>query len=45
MKSIKILLAVLVLSSPVFGARAELNDQGLKSIMDIIDKAIESLNQ
>ena len=45
MKTIKKLFSVLVLACLAGGAHAELNDQGLKSIMDIIDKAIESLNQ
>ena len=44
MKSIKLLVVLLLLSSLSFGARAELRDQGLKSIMDIIDKAISELN-
>lgn len=45
MKYIKMLFAVLVSISLVSGVRAELQDQGLKSIMDIIDKAIESVNR
>jgi len=45
MKNIKLLLVLFAMSSLAFGARAELQDQGLKSIMDIIDKAISELNQ
>ncbi len=45
MKSLKLLLTLFVLSSLSFAARAELMDQGLKSIMDIIDKAIVELGQ
>jgi len=45
MKFIKLLLVILAMSSFVSGARAELQDQGLKSIMDIIDKAISELDQ
>ena len=45
MKSLKLLLTLFILSSLSFAARAELMDQGLKSIMDIIDKAIIELAQ
>ncbi len=45
MKSLKLLLTLILLSSLSFSARAELMDQGLKSIMDIIDKAIAELAQ
>jgi hypothetical protein len=45
MKNMKLLLVLLALSSLATGARAEMQDQGLKSIMDIIDKAIAELNQ
>jgi hypothetical protein len=45
MKILKLLLALLMLSSLSFTARAEIRDQGLQSIMDIIDKAIAELNQ
>ena len=45
MKSFKLLLALLILSSQAFSARAELLDQGLNSIMVIIDKAIAEFNQ
>ena len=41
----KLLFALLVLSCLSFAARAEIQDQGLSSIMDIIDKAIDELNQ
>jgi len=41
----KLLFALFMLSSPSFAARAEVQDQGLSSIMDIIDKAIAELNQ
>jgi predicted secreted protein len=41
----KLLFALLILSSLSFSARAEIQDQGLSSIMDIIDKAIVELNQ
>jgi hypothetical protein len=43
MKFIKLLFVVLAMFSLASGARAELQDQGLKSIMDIIDKAISEL--
>jgi predicted secreted protein len=45
MKNIKLLFVLLALSGLTFGANAELKDQGLSSIMDIIDKAISELNQ
>jgi hypothetical protein len=45
MKILKLLLALLILSSLSLAARAEIQDQGLQSIMDIIDKAIAELNQ
>ena len=45
MKILKLLFALLMLSSLSFAARAEIQDQGLRSIMDIIDKAIVELNQ
>jgi len=45
MKFIKLLFVLLAMSSLAPGARAELQDQGLKSIMDIIDKAISELDQ
>ncbi len=45
MKSLKLLLALLLLSALSFAGRAELVDQGLNSIMEIIDKAIAELNQ
>jgi predicted secreted protein len=45
MKYIKLLLVLLTLTGLASGARAELQDQGLKSIMDIIDKAIAELSQ
>jgi len=45
MKSLKLLLVLFVLSSLSFSARAELLDQGLNSIMVIIDKAIDELSQ
>lgn len=41
----KLLFALFILSSLSFAARAEIQDQGLSSIMDIIDKAIVELNQ
>ncbi len=44
MKSLKLLLPLLLAACLVPGARAELQDQGLNSIMQIIDKAIEELN-
>lgn len=45
MKLIKLLFVILAMFSLASGARAELQDQGLKSIMDIIDKAISELVQ
>ena len=45
MNILKLLFALFVLSSLSFAARAEIQDQGLSSIMDIIDKAIAELNQ
>jgi predicted secreted protein len=45
MKSLKLLLALFILSNLSFSARAELLDQGLNSIMVIIDKAIAELSQ
>jgi predicted secreted protein len=45
MKNVKLLFVLIALSGLAFGARAELQDQGLKSIMDIIDKAIGELSQ
>ena len=43
MKTIKLLVVLLALSGVSPSASAELRDQGLKSIMDIIDKAISEL--
>ncbi len=43
MKFRKLLIVLLALSSLTAGVRAELQDQGLNSIMVIIDKAIEEL--
>jgi predicted secreted protein len=45
MKFIKLLFVIIAMFSFASGARAELQDQGLKSIMDIIDKAISELAQ
>jgi hypothetical protein len=45
MKIRKLLFALIILSSLSFTARTEIQDQGLQSIMDIIDKAIAELNQ
>ncbi|MCP4766827.1 MAG: hypothetical protein GY875_11215 [Gammaproteobacteria bacterium] len=45
MKFLKLLFVLLALFSLASAARAELKDQGLSSIMDIIDKAIAELNQ
>ena len=45
MKSLKLLLALFIISSLSFSSRAALLDQGLSSIMDIIDKAIVELQQ
>ena len=44
MKSLKFLLPILLLLALAPGARAQLLDQGLNSIMEIIDKAIAELN-
>ena len=43
--SISLLFALLIAVSLPFSSRAELQDQGLNSIMEIIDKAIESINK
>jgi predicted secreted protein len=45
MNILKLLFALFILASLSFAARAEIQDQGLSSIMDIIDKAIAELNQ
>ena len=45
MKILKLLFALLFIGSLLLTARAEIRDQGLQSIMDIIDKAIGELNQ
>ncbi|MDJ0778633.1 MAG: hypothetical protein QNJ85_12275 [Gammaproteobacteria bacterium] len=45
MKSLKLLLPLLLATCLLPGARAELQDQGLNSIMLIIDKAIEELGE
>jgi predicted secreted protein len=45
MKSFKLLLSIILLCALSFAGRAELLDQGLNSIMEIIDKAITELNQ
>jgi predicted secreted protein len=45
MKFKKLLFVIIAMSSLVSVARAELQDQGLKSIMDIIDKAVSELAQ
>ena len=45
MKFIKLLFVIIAMFGLASGARAELQDQGLKSIMDIIDKAIGELAQ
>lgn len=45
MKSLKLLLALFLFSALSFSARAELMDQGLNSIMEIIDKAIDEFNK
>ena len=45
MNILKLLFALFILSSLSFVTRAEIKDQGLSSIMDIIDKAIAELNQ
>ncbi len=45
MKFLKLLPVFAILSALSFGLRAELQDQGLASIMGIIDKAIAELNE
>lgn len=45
MKFLKLLLATMFLLGLAASARAELQDQGLNSIMEIIDKAIAELNR
>jgi predicted secreted protein len=45
MKFLNLLILLFALLSLASGARAELKDQGLSSIMDIIDKAIAELDQ
>ena len=45
MKSFKLLLTIIFLYALSFAGHAELLDQGLNSIMEIIDKAIVELNQ
>jgi predicted secreted protein len=45
MNILKLLFALFILASLSFAARAEIQDQGLSSIMDIIDKAIAELNR
>ena len=45
MKSFKLLLSIILLYALSFAGRAEMLDQGLNSIMEIIDKAITELNQ
>ena len=45
MKSLKILLTLFLFTALSAAARAELLDQGLNSIMEIIDKAIAELEQ
>ena len=45
MKSLKLLLTFFLLSTLSFSGRAEMLDQGLNSIMEIIDKAIAEFNQ
>ena len=44
MKNIKLPFVLLALFGLTCGANAELQDQGLRSIMDIVDKAISELN-
>ncbi|MEM7562646.1 MAG: hypothetical protein AAF353_06305 [Pseudomonadota bacterium] len=44
MKSLKLLLPMLLLTGFISHATAELKDQGLNSIMEIIDRAIADLN-
>ncbi len=45
MKRLQLLLIFILSSGFVIGAKAELEDQGLNSIMGIIDKAITGINQ
>ena len=45
MKFRQLLLVLLATTCVVSGARSELQDQGLSSVMDIIDKAIAELNR
>jgi predicted secreted protein len=45
MKSLKLLLALFLVFSFTPGVQAELKDQGLSSIMEIIDQAIANLNE
>ena len=45
MKSFKFMFTIILLYALSFAGRAELLDQGLNSIMEIIDKAITELNQ
>ena len=45
MKSFKLPLTIILLYALSFAGRAELLDQGLNSIMEIIDKAIAELDQ
>ena len=45
MKSLRLLFILLLLGSFLLTARAEMKDQGLSSIMGIIDKAIVNLNE
>jgi predicted secreted protein len=45
MNILKLLFALFIFSSLSFATRAEIQDQGLSSIMDIIDKGIAELNQ
>jgi predicted secreted protein len=44
MKSLKLLLTLFLVFSFTPGVQAELKDQGLSSIMEIIDRAIDNLN-
>lgn len=45
MKILNLLLPIVLLSSLPFSSHAELKDQGLSSIMGIIDKAIAEINE
>ena len=45
MKSLKLLLTLFLVCSFTPGVQAELKDQGLSSIMEIIDQAIANLNE